>query len=211
MDNRLTELIAQGYKFNFSNNSIDKGHGVYSNPSPEFLAWISSIQHYLIRNYDDNSGPAILFRTIDQRKFKGYRQDSFDEQLNILKAVLSSCKENPPSKIKTNDDNEILSLLKNRFFWGVIVVLTGGTFALGLHFGNNKFDNNLIELAEINKQIQDSIKAKDQVIKQIRYNSDSALKILSQMPYHEMKLDTLEFQKVQKNIEKVGAVLYLNK
>ena len=211
MDNRLTELIAQGYKFNFANNSVDKGHGVYSNPSPEFLAWISSIQHYLIRNYDDNSGPVILFRTVEQRKFKGFHQDSFDEQLNILRGVLSSCKENPPSKIKQHDDNEILSLLKNKIFWGTIVVLTGGAFALGLHFGNNKFDNNLIELTETNKQLLDSINAKDQVIKIIRHNSDSALNILGHMPYNEMTLDTLEFRKVQTNIENAGAALYLNK
>lgn len=82
---------------------------------------------------------------------------------------------------------------------------------LGIYFGNNKFDNNLLELSQAKKDLRDSLKAKDNLIQSIRRNSDSALNILGHMPYNEMKLDTTSFRKVQTTIENAGAILFLNK
>ena len=104
-----------------------------------------------------------------------------------------------------------MSLLKNPIFWTATVILIGGAFTLGFYLGNAKFDNNLIELSQDKKALQDSLKVKDNVIQNIRHNSDSALNILGHMPYNEMKLDTQSFRKVQTTIENAGAVLYLNK
>ena len=56
----------------------------------------------------------------------------------------------------------------------------------------------------------DSLRLQKVDIERMRFVSDSALNILGHMPYDQMKLDTLEFHKVQSNIEAAGAALYLN-
>ena len=211
MTNRLEELIEKGKGFSFDNNCHQTSHGIYSKPSDGFLAWIAGVEDFLINNYDEESGPVKLFKTFDRKQLSGNYQISFEKQLQILRGVLISCKDIPPVKRKRQEDNPILSLLKNPLFWTAMVVLIGGSFALGFRLGNAKFDNNLIELSQTKKDLQDSIVSKEKAIQSIRHNSDSALNILGHMPYNEMKLDTQEFRKVQTNIEKAGAVLYLNK
>jgi hypothetical protein len=124
-------------------------------------------------------------------------------------------------QLKKNIDNEkrqeIGSIIKypfglsQEFFWTVFITLVSGAFALGIYFGSNKFDKNLIELSDTNKELKDTIKVHENTINYIRHNSDSALNILGHMPYNEMSLDTLSFRKVQTTIENAGAALYLNK
>lgn len=211
MDKTLESLIEQAEQFNFANNSYHSGNQVYSRASGEFLAWVAGIEHYITQNYVDDSGPVKLFKTIDKTQFSGYYQTSFEKQLSILRGVILSCKAIPPSKQKKKEDNSILTLIKSPTFWTVIVVLIGGAFTLGFYFGNTKFDKDLIDLTQNKKDLQDTIKSKENSIQILRYNSDSALNILGHMPYGEMHLDTLEFRKVQTNIESAGAVLYLNK
>lgn len=211
MDNKLDSLIEQGRQFNFENNSYHSEHGVYSRATDEFLAWVAGIEHYVTQNYDDDSGPVQLFKSIDKTKFSGNYQSSFEKQLSILRGVLLSCKTIPPSKQKKKDDNSILTLIKSPAFWTVIVVLISGAFTFGLYFGNTKFDKDLIDLTQNKKDLQDTIKTKENTIQTLRHNSDSALNILGHMPYSEMHLDTSEFRKVQTNIESAGAILYLNK
>jgi hypothetical protein len=211
MDNTLELLIEQGKQFNFANNSYNSGHGVYSRASDEFLAWVAGIEHFVAQNYDEEGGPVKLFKTIDKTQFSGSYQSSFEKQLNILRGVLLSCKSIPPSRKKKKEDNPILILIKSPIFWTVIVVLMGGAFTLGLYFGNTKFDKDLIDLTQTKKDLQDTIRSKENIIQTLRHNSDSALNILGHMPYSDIHLDTLEFRKVQTNLESAGAVLYLNK
>ena len=130
MDNILESLIEQGKKLNFANNSYQSGHYVYSRATDEFLAWVAGIEHYVMQNYEENSGPVKLFKTIDKNKFSGYRQIYFEKELNILRGVLLSCKTIPPSKQIKKDDNSILTLIKSPVFWTVIVVLMGGSFTM---------------------------------------------------------------------------------
>lgn len=101
--------------------------------------------------------------------------------------------------------------LGQELFWTVLIALVGGAFGLGIYFGSNKFDRNLIELSDTNRDLKDTIKVRENTIKYIRSNSDSALNILGHMPYNEMTLDTLSFRKVQTTIEYAGGALYLNK
>lgn len=101
--------------------------------------------------------------------------------------------------------------LSQELFWTVLITLVSGAFGLGLYFGSNRFDRNLIELSDTNKELKDTIKVRENTIKYIRFNSDSALTILSHIPYNEMTLDTISFRKVQTTIENAGAALYLNK
>lgn len=211
MDNILDALIERGVGFNFENNSRQAERGVFSKVSDEFLAWVAGVEHFLILNYDKESGPFKLFETLDRNSFSGDTQSSFEKQLQILRGVLLSCKDIAPNKKKRQTDNLILSLIKNPIFWTATAILIGGAFTLGFYLGNAKFDNNLIELSHDKIALQDSIRKKNDLIQEIRHNSDSALNILGHMPYDEMRLDTLEFRKVQTTIENAGGALYLNK
>ncbi len=92
---------------------------------------------------------AKLFKSFNRSKITGYDQYDFEKQHSILMATLSSCKEiAPKQKSKPKEDDAILSLLKSKLFWAVIVVVMGGAFSLGHYFGNSKFDNNLINLSD---------------------------------------------------------------
>jgi hypothetical protein len=103
-------------------------------------------------------------------------------------------------------------------FWGVILPLLGGSFVFGLNVGTTKFDRNLIDLSDSNRELKtkvanlkDTVKVRENSVEYMRRVSDSALNILGHMPYKEMTLDTLSFRKVQTTIENAGAALHLNK
>ncbi len=211
MSTTLSSLIEQGRQFNFGNNSYRTSYGTYSKPSDEFLAWVAGVEHFLIQHYDNSSGPFILFNSLEKKYFSGYEEDEFNRQLSILRGVLLSCQNIPPSKQKSKNEGLILTLIINPLFWSVIVILSGGAFTLGIYFGNAKFDKDLIDLTQNKKDLQDTIKNKNIIIQALRHNSDSALNIIAHMPYSEMHLDTIEFKKVQTTIENAGAVLTLNK
>lgn len=95
-------------------------------------------------------------------------------------------------------------------FWTVILGLISGVFYLGFVIGNTKFDISTNEIRETYRVLLDSLKTRKGDIERMRFVSDSALNILVHMPYDQMKLDTLEFHKVQSNIEAAGAAFYLN-
>ncbi len=92
-------------------------------------------------------------------------------------------------------------------FWIVLPLICTTVFFLG----TIKYDADKISLVQENQALKDTINIRENTIKYLRHNSDSALNILSHMPYGDMKLDTNEFRKVQTNIENAGAALYLNK
>lgn len=108
--------------------------------------------------------------------------------------------------------------INTSLFWGVILPLLGGCFYFGLYVGTTKFDKNLIELTDSNGELKskiaklkDTVKTRENSVEYMRHISDSALNILSHMPYKEMTLDSMSYRKVQTTIENAGAALYLNK
>ena len=88
-------------------------------------------------------------------------------------------------------------------FWVVLPIICSLSFFLG----TIKYDTDKISLIEDKKALQDTIKVRENTIKYLRHNSDSALNILGHMPYNEMRLDTNEFRKVQTNIENGPEIL----
>lgn len=84
---------------------------------------------------------------------------------------------------------------------------SGGASWLGFSFGSYKFDKDKIELLDTNKALLDTIMIRENKIENIRRGADSALNILSYMPYNEMTLDSISFRKVQTTIENAGAFL----
>ncbi|GAC1369304.1 MAG: hypothetical protein NVSMB30_07040 [Hymenobacter sp.] len=188
MNNKLEELIKQGDRFDFQNNLIHQTHGTFCNPSDELLAWIANIEHYLIENYDENSGPFNLFRTFKMSQISGNYQNEFDKQLTILRGTLISCRQIPfNKKTSSKDDNLILRLIKNPAFWTVTVILMGGSFSLGSYFSSSKFDKEKNELYDENRGLKFKIRAKiEELSKQ-----ETALKNVTE------RLDFLE-KKTQK-------------
>jgi hypothetical protein len=103
--------------------------------------------------------------------------------------------------------NENSYTISSGTFWVVLPIICGVAFFLG----TVKYDVDKIILSDQKKALEDTVKSRENTIKYLRHNSDSALNILGHMPYGEMNLDTLSFRKVQTTIENAGAALYLNK
>jgi hypothetical protein len=101
--------------------------------------------------------------------------------------------------------------IKQELFWTILIFALPATVLSTLYFANVRYDQGKIDLADKNSALKDSIVQQNKTIDYLRHNSDSALNVLSHMPYQEMNLDRLEFDKVQTNIETAGAVLNLNK
>lgn len=111
---------------------------------------------------------------------------------------------------KSNSNNNFLGNFNNtEIISGFVTALTLAC-AFAFFLGTVKYDAEKIALSEGKKSLLDTISVREDAIKFMRHNSDSALNILGNIPYKEMKLDTLSFRKVQTTIEKAGAVLYLN-
>lgn len=156
--NKVEELIHQGINFSFANNSYRSSHGTYGRPSDELLAWTASIEHYIVENYDDNSGPYSLFRTGNISKITGNYSDEFDKQLAILRGSLKACLQNPPNK-KRNSGSQIINLVNNPYSWCIAGVLIASSFSLGIYFGTSKFDNDKNNLYEENKKLKEEVLA----------------------------------------------------
>ena len=154
MNSKLKELIVQGHCFNFQNNSAHTSHGTYSKPSDELLAWIAGIEHYLIENYEENSGPLNLFKTFKRNGLSGNYQLEFDEQITILQATLIACTQIPAKKVSSKVEDLVLSLIKNPAFWTVTAILMGCSFSLGSYFSSSKFDKEKNDLYEENLSLK---------------------------------------------------------
>jgi len=58
---------------------------------------------------------------------------------------------------KLNDDNQILQLFKNLYFWIVLTTFISGSFFLGNHFGISKFDNEKVNLYESKQKLNSEL------------------------------------------------------
>jgi hypothetical protein len=64
-----------------------------------------------------------------------------------------------------SSDNKIIALLKNLYFWGVLVVVIGASFAIGKEFGSAKFDKEKQEWFNENQKLkQDNESLTDTII-----------------------------------------------
>lgn len=166
--NNLEELILKGQTHIFKNNSeYTQYGGPYSRASDELLGWAAQVEHFILENYGEDSGPYKLYKSFDRRYLTGFEEDKFKTQLNILLGSLKACRDiEPNKKRRSKDDNVILSLIKNPLFWAVIVVLTGGAFGFGLRFGSAKFDNEKSDLYDENKILKNKLIQYEKTISQ---------------------------------------------
>jgi hypothetical protein len=149
---KIDNLIQEGQKFTFRNNSYSVSHGTYTRASDELLGWIATVEDFIRDTYGDESSAYRLYLTFEREKLNGYEQDKFEQQMNILNGALKACKNITPKPSKKQiDDHQVIQLIKNFYFWTVLFIISGGAFGLGLHFGTSKFDKEKIEFYETTK------------------------------------------------------------
>lgn len=172
---QLHDLIEEGNKYTFQNNSSNIGSSVYSKATPEFLSWVSKIEDYIRSNYNENSGPYKLIETLRREKLSENYQSEFEAELAKLKGAIGSCKHVEPNKTKNKEDHIIISLLKNYIFWTVLVVVSGGAYKLGYDNGVSKFDKTMIEqnkeielLKDASLNFENTIQIKDSTIFELK-------------------------------------------
>lgn len=177
MGNQLDDLIKEGNKYTFQNNSYNRNGNYYSKATHEFLSWVSKIEDYIRSNYNENSGPYKLIETLKRENLSGNFQNQFEDELAKLKGAIGSCKDVAPNKKKEKDDNAIISLLKNYIFWTVLVIVSGGAYKLGYDNGASKFDKTMIELNKenellksTNSKLENNANLKDSVIIELKSN-----------------------------------------
>jgi hypothetical protein len=117
----IKELIEEGNKFSFENNKKYSANQHYSKATPEFLAWVSKVEDYISSNFDESSGPYKMLNSVQKIKFSGYYQSEFETEFNKLKGAINSFLSLNPNK--KQQENQILSLIKNPLFWTAIVIL----------------------------------------------------------------------------------------
>ena len=163
---KVDELINEGNHFNFENNKKFTHNQFFSKASPDFLAWVSKVEDYIMTNFDENSGPFKMMNSVNKAKFSGYYQSEFETEFDKLKGAINSCK-----YLKSNkkvEDNFILSLIKNPLFWTVLVIVIGGAYKLGYDNGIAKFDNEKIELNKENTVYKDTIRILENKLIQLK-------------------------------------------
>lgn len=145
-----------------------------------------------------------LERTIDQ-----YRTELREADDNVSKARIKLREQ------ATNID-ELKTVVKGKSrnrhfstiaFWSLAVAIVGGAFTAGFYAGNVKYDTEKIDLSEQNRVLNDSIHTYHGVADYMRNKASSAHQLLGHMPYDELKLDSIQWRKVQTHIESVGFVL----
>lgn len=156
----------------------------------------------LKRGEEINTSPE---QPTSQMQNKSQEQKIREELIKSSHEAANSVSSNSPQETITK--TQLPFGISGGLFWAIITGVVTAAFFLG----TVKYDVDKINLSEQKKALEDTVKIRDNTIKYMRQNSDSALNILSHMPYDQMKLDTLSWRKVQTTIENAGAVLYLNK
>ena len=172
---KIDELIQSGQKFTFRNNSYSTSHGTYTRASDELLGWAATVEDFIRNTYGEDCAAFKLYLTFDRKKLNGYEQDEFEKQMTVLNGALKACKNiSPKTANKPVDDHQIILLIKNIYFWTVLLIISGGAFALGLHFGTSKFDKEKSEFYETTKSqeieissLKNNLRTKDTTITQL--------------------------------------------
>lgn len=173
---KIDELIQSGQKLDFRNNSYSTSHGTYTRASDELLSWVATIEDFICNTYGEESAAFKLYLTFDRTKLNEYEQGDFEEQKAILNGALKACKNIVPKNKTTQvDDNLIIQLIKNIYFWPALIVITSSAFSLGLYFGVTKFDKEKSEFYEMTKKqeveinsLKNDLQSKTTTIKLLR-------------------------------------------
>lgn len=100
MKEQIDELIQRRKEFTFEKNRywVEDHASFYSRPSEEVLAWIAIVEDFIIQNYGKDSAVFRLYLKFDDGQLKGNYQETFDNELNKLVAVLKACQEIEPQR-----------------------------------------------------------------------------------------------------------------
>lgn len=153
MKEALRQLIEEGDTYNYRNNSVTHSYGSFSKASDDLLAWISRVEDFIEIYYGMDSSPYKLFHSANRNNLSGGYQTTFEKELTKIKGALKACEKiEPKPKKKKVENNQILALLKNPFFYVTCAVLVGAAFTFGLSFGSSKFDKEKNDYYILTKQ-----------------------------------------------------------
>lgn len=110
---RLEQLIKEGYAHNWENNNYSIHGEYYGRLSDEYLSWATQVEDFILENYGGDSTLHKLFKKADIEKVNGNYRDNFDEQYSKIFGVLKACKKILPKKSNLNYDKTIF--LNNLF------------------------------------------------------------------------------------------------
>lgn len=122
MKEKIDDLLRQGMKFNFANNSYRSSEGSYlGKPSNDFLAWVATVEDFIIEHYGEDSSVFRLYGKFDDQFISGYQKKDFDRQHDNLIGSLKSCYGIAPKRNNMNiSKNEILKIIFGKFHTFVV-------------------------------------------------------------------------------------------
>lgn len=94
----IDQLLQEGEKISFKENSYSNSSGVFGTVSSELHAWITKVEHMILQNYGLESPQMRLFAKLDIDQIEGNFSDVFYKQHNIIMGALKACKETSPKK-----------------------------------------------------------------------------------------------------------------
>ena len=208
----IVEVFHEVYRWDYwiRNYSVRKFEKAFNDPSKEVeIEGVMGVEYVVFEEDEDKIlltwrltlGEAGFHRELKTIILRSIEQILFQTRLLLLEP------ETPRGLKKYFLVNGSAYTIGSGIFWVALPVICGAMFSLG----RIKFDSEKNILYDEKRSLMDSITVKNRTIKYIKHNSDSALNILSHMPYDQMKLDTTSFRKVQTNIENAGAALSLNR
>lgn len=84
--------------------------------SSEYYCWYSKVEHFILDNYGQESGPCNVFKKANLLKVDGNYEDTFLREHYKVLGALKACKQIPPNPKATNTNEcDLLMNLFNRF------------------------------------------------------------------------------------------------
>lgn len=115
LQDEIEKLMQEGQSYTFSNNSEKTSYGRYSRASTDFLAWIATVEDFIIKHYSKDSVPYSLFKEADTKYFTGYEDWHFSEPHSKIIGALKACLRIPISEFHPDSSLENLTNILNKF------------------------------------------------------------------------------------------------
>lgn len=109
IESLIEQLIEEGSKVTFANNSYRESHGVYGSLSTSFRAWNAKVENLVLEHYGNDSAPMRLLEKLNLSKIKGNYDTEFNEQHAIIMGTLEACRTIKPKLVFNSQTNTALS------------------------------------------------------------------------------------------------------
>jgi hypothetical protein len=159
---KTIEISFRDTPFRFTINKVpNQGNGVFA---VNYIAFsppnlINKPIHSFI--YPDTIKSYL--RNWIQEEINTYLEENSEDKVGLIPPP-KNAKQWKPNLFKVNRTNGVNLSLSSGLFWTIFSLLIGGTFTLGLHFGQAKFDNEKIELYKSNQKLTKELNDKTMLL-----------------------------------------------